>query len=117
MPRTGGRRLTEDTPCLDWGRRLSVRRNIISSLKETQDYTAARWYINSFSAHAAASQGFIWMTMPIPPDPEDDTISERKWEEVVMQYRHDIKMIAMWAEDYADTVHTMVWLGGPEWLL
>jgi hypothetical protein len=103
------------TPCLDVDLRHAKRHTQIKFIKETPHYEAALWY--KAVRQESSVRGLPWRPFPILPDPTDHSISRRTWEDAMMRLRHAFKEMGEWADQLADTIPTMSWLGGPEWRL
>jgi hypothetical protein len=103
------------TPCSDVDLRHAKRHTHINLIKESPDYMAALWY--TATRQQSSVRGLPWRPFPILPDPADRSISRRTWEDATLQPRHSFKEMREWAEQHADTIPTMNWLGGPEWRL
>jgi len=95
---------TATMPCKDYVRRLEKRYNIIEQTTVTANYVAASWYVQSVSPADATSRGVPWAPLPVPPD-VNLTISKRKWEDLFMRYRHELAVIASWADSYFDKIN------------
>jgi len=67
----------------EWQRRISKRRAVVSNVKETPEYKAM-----ADSRGAGEHSG---SPAPTTPDPNDRTISKRRWESEVMQWRTAVR--------------------------
>lgn len=66
----------------DWARRHEKRTNVVQSIKTTPEYETMA---------DLRGQGLLSTAAPGTPNPHDRTISKRKWESLVMNWRTDLK--------------------------
>jgi hypothetical protein len=84
---------------------LSHRHRGYLSILESADYVAAKWLMKGLMPHA--------------PDYTSLLLSKRSWERAMQEWRHKLKTLRHLADERINNLncYTMVWLGGPEWLL
>lgn len=66
----------------DWQRRNQKRKNVIESIKSTPEYERMS---------ESRRRSLAGIPAPSTPDPDDRSISKRKWESLVIQWRGGVK--------------------------